>query len=269
MNRFTIFALLLLLVQPQAAFAFDHSHARWNALLEKHAHWDEKGVASTVDYTAIQKKHAELRSYLDELSAVPLKDYMGWSKPQQLAFLINAYNAFTVELILSKYPALDSIKDLGSLFSSPWKKKFFTLLNKQRHLDEIEHAMIRQPGAFDDPRIHAAVVCASIGCPGIRNEAFIADRLDEQLEDSMRRFLADRSRNRYNASEDRLEVSKIFDWYGDDFVDFRGHPAVASYLGDYAELLTENKQHQLRIKAGDTPLSYLDYDWQLNDYQGN
>jgi hypothetical protein len=249
------------------AFAFDHSHKAWNLLLQQHVYWDSKGVASTVDYAAFKRQQAELDDYLAELSAIPLTEYNGWQKPQQLAFLINAYNAFTIKLILSKYPNLESIKDLGSFFSSPWKKKFFTLLGSKRHLDEIEHDIIRQPGAFDDPRIHSAVVCASIGCPGIRNEAFVADRLEEQLEDSLRRFLSDRSRNRYDSAADRLEISKIFDWYGDDFIDFRGHPSVAAFLSDYANLLTEKKSAQLRIKAGDTPLSYLEYDWRLNDYR--
>lgn len=250
-----------------AAFAFDHSHGLLNRLLQEHVHWDEKGVASSVDYSTFQRQQSELDEYLAELSDVPLTIYNGWQKSQELAFLINAYNAFTIKLILSEYPDLDSIKDLGSFFSSPWKKTFFKLLGSERSLDEIEHAMIRQPGAFDDPRIHASVVCASIGCPGIRDEAFVADKLDEQLEDSLRRFLSDRSRNRYNAEADRLEISKIFDWYGDDFIGYRGHPSMSAFLGEYAELLTDEKESQLRIKAGDTLLEFLDYDWRLNDHR--
>lgn len=250
-----------------ATFAFDHSHATWNQLLQQYVHWDEKGVSSTVDYAALKRQPSELDKYLADVSAVSLKSYSGWQKPQQLAFLINAYNALTIKLILSKYPELDSIKDLGSLFSSPWKQKFFQLLGKRRNLDEIEHAIIRQPGVFDDPRIHAAVVCASIGCPGIRNEAFVAERIDTQLEDSLRRFLSDRSRNRYDAATDRLEISKIFDWYGDDFIGYRGSRSVSAFLGNYAELLTDEKALQLRIKAGETPLEFLDYDWRLNDYR--
>lgn len=257
---------LWLLCVP-GVFAFDHSHADWDQLLQQHVYWNAAGTASTVDYTAFKRQQGELDKYLSTLSAVSLKNYSGWQKAQQLAFLLNAYNALTIKLILSQYPDLRSIKDLGSLFSSPWKKKFFTLLGKQRNLDEIEHAMIRQPGAFDDPRIHAAVICASIGCPGIRNEAFVADRLDGQLEDSLRRFLSDHSRNRYNAETGRMEISKIFAWYGDDFVDYRGHPSVASFLGDYADLLSADKTEQLRIKAGEAPLEFLDYDWRLNDYR--
>lgn len=265
-TRFLLLIGLWLFFAP-GVFAFDHSHGDWNRLLHRHVHWDAKGVASTVDYSAIKRQQSELDSYLATLSAVSPKEYSGWQKPQQLAFLINAYNAFTIKLILSKYPALESIKDLGSFFSSPWDKKFFTLLNKKRNLDDIEHAMIRRPGAFDDPRIHAAVVCASIGCPGLRDEAFVAERIDAQLEDSLRRFLSDRRRNRYESDSDRLEISKIFDWYGDDFVGYRGHPSVSAFLGDYAELLADDKASQVRIKSGDTPLGYLDYDWRLNDYR--
>ncbi len=264
-RRWLIILALLFLSQP--GFAFDQNHSAWHGLLQRHVHWDAKGVASRVDYTAIMKERAALKAYLDELSKVTMKEYSAWSKPQQLAFLINAYNAFTIELILTEYPEVDSIKDLGSLFRSPWQKRFFSLLGTERHLDEIEHEMIRQPGVFDEPRIHVAVVCASIGCPALRDEAFVADRLEGQLEDSLRRFLADRSRNRYNSRRDTLEVSKIFDWYGDDFIGFHGHPSVAAFLGDYAEQLSDEKKHQLRLKAGDTPLDFLEYDWKLNDYR--
>ena len=248
-------------------FAFDHRHAGWDRLLKQHVHWDATGVASTVDYAAFKRQQEELDTYLAELSTVPLKEYSGWRKPQQLAFLLNAYNALTIKLILGKYPDLDSIKDLGSFFTSPWKKKFFTLLGQKRHLDDLEHAIIRAPGAFDDPRIHAAAVCASIGCPGLRNEAFVADKIDRQLEDSLRRFLSDRRRNRFNVSTGRLEISQIFDWYGDDFVGYRGHSSVAAFLSDYAELLSDDPASQQRLKAGSAPLEFLDYDWRLNDYQ--
>gem|GEM_PF-174401 len=256
---------LFLIFIASSAFAFDHSHAAWDALLKQHVHWNADGVASRVDYAALQKNPAGFNGYLQKLSAVSESEYARWSKPQQLSFLINAYNAFTIELILTRYPDLTSIKDLGSFFSSPWKKEFFILLGKERSLDDLEQGMIRQPGVFNEPRIHVALVCASIGCPGLRNEAFIAERLDEQLEDSLHRFLSDRSRNRYNPETDKLEVSKIFDWYGEDFVGFRGHPSVASFLGDYAELLAADPNDRLRLKAGDIPLEFLDYDWRLND----
>jgi hypothetical protein len=246
-------------------YASDNSHGIWDELVAQHVSWNSEGVASSVDYLAFKQQHSRLNEYLAALSAVTTAEYNSWNKSSQLAFLINAYNAFTVELILTKYPQIESIKDLGSLFSSPWKKKFFSLLGQQRSLDEIEHKFIRQPGVFDDPRIHAAVVCASIGCPGLRDEAFMADRLDVQLEDNLRRFLADRSRNRFNPKTGKLEVSKIFDWYGDDFIGFREQPSVALFLGTYAELLADDQEGRLRVAAGDAPLEFLEYDWRLND----
>ena len=204
-----LLAALTLLLITQTAFAFDHRHVEWSALLKQHVALIGNGNASQVNYAGVKTDRAALKKYLDALSAVSEADYRRWSKPQQLAFLINAYNAFTVELILTRYPDLKSIKDLGSVLQSPWKKTFFTLLGKERSLDDVEHGMIRAPGAFDELRIHAAVNCASIGCPMLRDEAFAADRLDAQLEDGMRRFLADRTRNRFDAAGNTLSVSKI------------------------------------------------------------
>ncbi len=105
-----------------AAEPFEHQHSQWDALLEKHVVWIDNGHASQVDYSTLKKERALLTSYLKVLSAVGKQTYDRWNREQQLAFLINAYNAYTVELILTRYPDLNSIKDLGSLFSSPWKK---------------------------------------------------------------------------------------------------------------------------------------------------
>ena len=262
----SLLTALFILLFSSPALAFDHNHAAWNELLQQHVQWDSKGVASQVDYAGMQRDEKKLQGYLDDLSAVYLSDFTRWNKAQQLSFLINAYNAFTVELILTEYPDLKSIKALGSFFSSPWSKQFISLLGKTRSLDEIEHEMIRAPGAYDDPRIHAAVVCASIGCPGIRDEAFVADRIDQQLEDSLRRFLSDRSRNRYNVETDRLQISKIFDWYGDDFAaGFRGHDSLAAFLGDYAEVLADDEKSRQRIAIRQAQIEFLEYDWLLND----
>lgn len=190
---------------------FDHGHSAWDALLKQHVVVAPGGNASTLRYAALRSQRGTLKDYLDALSAVSAPTYGGWSRPQQLAFLINAYNAFTVELILTRYPDLNSIKDLGSFVRSPWKKKFFRLLGQERSLDEVEHELMRASGIFDDPRIHFAVVCASVGCPKLRNEAFVAERLDSQLDDALRRFLSDRIRNRFDATHGTLAVSKIFD----------------------------------------------------------
>jgi hypothetical protein len=245
-----------------AAAAFDHAHAQWEALTKKHVVWLPGGNASQVDYDGFKSDRAALKRYLDSLSAVNPTEYDGWSKAEKLAFLLNAYNAFTVELVLTGYPELKSIKDLGSLFTSPWKKRFFSLLGQPRHLDDIEHGMIRTPGAFDEPRIHMAANCASVGCPALRDEAYTADRLEAQLEDSATRFLSDRSRNRFNPQSGRLEVSRIFDWYGKDFSARAG--SVEAWLAKYADLLAGDPAHRRLIREGKARLMFLDYDWTLN-----
>jgi len=261
----TVCTLTLCLVSL-AAQAFDHSHAAWNKLLEQHVVVNAQGTASTVRYAGLKAERAALKRYLDTLSAVKVEEYRGWSRDQKLAFLINAYNAFTVELILSKYPKLDSIKDLGTFLSSPWKQTFFTLLGKKESLDGIEHDRIRAPGAVDAPRIHAAVVCASIGCPMRRNEAYVDTRLDAQLEDQMTRFLRDRSRNRFDAASNTLFVSKIFDWYAADFTNgHRGFDSLKTSFAHYSNALSDAPAERARIKQGHYQIEYLDYDWRLND----
>jgi hypothetical protein len=262
-----VFALVFaLLCAPLVHAAFDQNHTSWDALLKKAVVVAPGGVASTVRYADIQKERSLLKSYLDSVSAVTPEEYRRWSRPQQLAFLVNAYNAFTVELILTRYPDLKSIKELGSVLQSPWKKKFFRVLGESRSLDDLEHDLIRAPGAFDDPRIHFAVVCASIGCPMLRNEAFIPDRLDAQLDDAQRRFLSDRSRNRFEPESGTLKVSKIFDWYRKDFeLGHKGFDTLKSVFSRYADRLADGPEAQVRIRAGDYKLEYLPYDWALND----
>ena len=258
--------ILLAIVFSAQAAAFDHQHADWSRLLEKHVLVSDDGYSSQVDYAAFKSARTELAAYLQQLTAVSEAEFGAWTRDRQLAFLINAYNAFTVELILTAYPDIESIRDLGGLFTSPWKKRFFKLLGKERHLDEIEHDMIRAPGRFDEPRIHVAVVCASIGCPMLRPEAFVADKLDEQLEDSMRRFLSDRSRNRFDPAGGTLQLSRIFDWYGSDFEQPEGRfTSLKRSIGIYAEQLADSSAEAQRIRDGDYRIRFLEYDWQLND----
>lgn len=263
--RCLLASLVLAWAMPAQA-AFDHRHADWDAQLKQQVVVAASGVSSTVRYAGFKAQRASLQATLATLSAVTAAEYAGWTKPQQLAFLVNAYNAFTIELILSRYPDLKSIKDLGGLFESPWKKKFFRLLGSERSLDDLEHGLIRAPGVFDDPRIHVAVVCASIGCPMLRNEAFVAERLDAQLDDAMRRFLSDRQRNRFDPANGTLAVSKIFDWYQKDFEQgHRGIDSLKTLFARYADRLADAAAAQAELRAGRYKLSYLDYDWALND----
>lgn len=266
LTRRTLIAGLAAIAWPAAAQTFDHSHAAWSALLKRHVLVLRGGQASQLRYAGMAAERAAPKAYLSALAAVDAQAFAAFSRPQQMAFLINAYNAGTVELVLTQYPRLVSIKDLGGFLSSPWKKAFVPLLGRTRTLDDIEHDMLRAPGRYDDPRIHFAVNCASVGCPALREEAFVADRLDAQLDEQTARFLADRSRNRWNTAEQRLEVSKIFDWYGEDFrAGHRGIASLAAFLARHADALADAPADRERIRAQRVSITYLDYDWALND----
>lgn len=216
-------------------------------------------MATAVDYAGMAREHALLKGYLDRLGAVREADFRRWPKKERLAFLINAYNAWTVELVLTAWPDLDSIKDLGSLLSSPWKKRFIPLLGKTRSLDDIEHKMIRAKGVYDEPRIHFAVNCASIGCPALRPGAYTAARLDSQLADATRRFLSDRTRNRL--ADGRLEVSSVFKWYGEDFDRVGG---LRVFLASQSKSLGLTNVQRQSLRDGSLDIIFLDYDWRLN-----
>lgn len=249
-----------------AAQAFDHQHAAWGALLARHVVPLRGGQASQLRYAGFAADRAALVAYLGTLAAVPRAGFDGFTKPQRQAFLINAYNAATVELVLTRYPNLPSIKDLGGLLSSPWKPQWIALLGGKVSLDDIEHGMLRRRGAYDDPRVHFALNCASVGCPMLREEAFTAERLDVQLDQQAARFMADRTRNRWNAQRSRLELSKIFDWYGEDFrLGHRGIGSLQAFAASHAERLADVPAERERIRAGQAEIVFLDYDWALND----
>ena len=248
------------------AQAQDEGHAAWTALLRKHVTPLRGGQASQVRYAGFKADRAALLAYRDRLSAVGEAAFRAFGKAQQMAFLINAYNAFTVELVLTEYPGLASIKDLGSVFSSPWKPKWIPFLGGKVSLDDIEHGMLRERGRFDDPRVHFAVNCASVGCPPLREEAFVAERLDAQLDEQALRFMSDRARNRFDAAQGRLQVSKIFEWYGDDF--HRGHRGIASlpaFMARYADSLADAPADRERVRSQRAEIGFLPYDWKLND----
>ncbi|WP_405597520.1 MULTISPECIES: DUF547 domain-containing protein [unclassified Pseudoalteromonas] len=243
-------------------------HDSWNALLNKHVVTINHNHSTEVDYAAIKREQAQLKTYLDSLTAVTQSEFDAWEKPKQLAFLINAYNAWTVELIVSnlaskEYPDLKSIKDLGSFFSSPWSKEFVPLLGKTRSLDEIEHDLIRGSGKYNDPRIHFAVNCASIGCPALREEAYTATDLESQLQEQTVRFLSDMTRNM--AQENTLSVSSIFKWYGDDFEKgFRGANTLQQFFLQYPDALKLIPAQQKALRNDDMKVKFLDYNWDLN-----
>jgi hypothetical protein len=257
MDARLIRALVLpwLLLASVAAHGFDHSHKTWDVLLKKHVVVIDGGKASQLAYKGMARDRRVLEEYLASLSAVKGEEFAGWNRAQQMAFLINAYNAFTVEKILTRYPDIRSIWDFGKIFGNPFRDGFFTLLGRKATLDWIEHDTLRP--RYKDARVHYAVNCASVGCPMLREEAYVAERLQAQLDEQAVRFLSDRSRNRFAGG--RLEVSRIFDWFKEDF-EPRG-----AYFARYAQLLADSPQDRQLIGEGRVPLAHLDYDWSLND----
>ena len=250
-----------------SAMAGEFDHSAWDHLLKQHVIVLQKGQASQVDYDGFAQDHTQLKAYLDRLSAVSRDSFDQCPKDEQLAFLINAYNAWTVELILTAWPDVESIKDLGSLFQSPWKKSFISLLGETRSLDDIEHGLIRGSGRYNDPRIHFAVNCASIGCPALRAEAFDSERLDAQLEEQTIAFLTDRSRNRLENGV--LMVSPIFKWYREDFEkEWKGVDSLTDFFAAYAMVLEPSSPDLLNLHNGEMEIEFLDYDWRLNALEG-
>ncbi|MBB1274536.1 DUF547 domain-containing protein [Psychromonas sp. SR45-3] len=238
-------------------------HADWTELLQENVAAIDNGQSTAVNYAGFKNQESALQTYLKQLSNTSRVTFDAWPKEKQLAFLINAYNAWTVEFILTEYPDLESIKDLGSLFSSPWDKEFIPLLGKKISLNDIEHGLIRGSDRYNDPRIHFAVNCASIGCPALREEAYTADKLEQQLTQQTERFLTDTSRNYIKG--DTYYMSSIFKWYGEDFEKgFRGTQSIQSFIGLYADALTLNVQQALTLKNQDFNVKFLDYNWKLN-----
>jgi len=253
--------IFVMLCVPSAHAQFDHGYAAWDTLVKKHVKWLPDNKQSRVDYAAFKAERADLKKVLDSLSAVQKAEFDAWSPAQRMAFLINAYNAFTVELILTEYPNLKSIKELGSFITSPWKKKFFKLLGEDRYLDWIEHEQLRP--LYSDPRAHGAVNCASIGCPALRDEAFTTPKLEAQLDDGMLRFMGDRTRNRMK--DGKLEVSSIFKWFREDWE--KGHKGFAKLEDVFAKdapQLTDDAGDQAKLRAKTVPITFLEYDWSLN-----
>jgi len=253
-------ALVLLLVTGPV-WGFDQSHQQWSQLLGQAVHWNGTHTESAVDYDYFLAHQRELDTYLSSLSEVNRQTFDSWSDALQLAFLINAYNAFTIKLILSRYPGLDSIKELGGLFRSAWKQEFFTLFGEEHHLDYIEHEMIRP--RYRDPRIHFALNCAARSCPPLLPEAFTEDNLERLFEQNINRFLGNRNLNSYDPGSRTLFISKLFDWYGEDFK-VAPYGSVTGFLQRHAGALGDNESMQRRLQQGKQRFGYMPYDWSLN-----
>lgn len=203
-----------------------------------------------VDYRGLATRAGELDAYIGSLGAANL-DALG--RDERLALLINAYNAFTLRLILDYYPT-DSIRDIPG--EERWDAVRWVLGSETYSLNQIEHELIRPN--FREPRIHFALVCAAVGCPPLRTEAYTGERLEEQLE-SQTRFTHDSERwVVYRPDDDVVELTSLYDWYRGDFEQVAG--SILDYVAIYREDL------RLGLQAGlDIKVRFLDYDWSLNE----
>jgi hypothetical protein len=254
-----LLAMTALLSPPAAHAALDRTHAAWTALLREHVVLlDARGAASRVDYAGFARDSKALGAYLAALADVTPAEFAALPRADQVAFLINAYNAATVELILTQYPKHASIKNYGSLFRSAWQKPFVRLLGETLTLDQIEHTRLRGPRGYGEPRVHFAVNCASISCPMLREEAYTGAKLEAQLEEQTVRFLSDRSRNRFDAKTGALRLSSILKWYRGDFAG----GDLPAFVSRYADALGADRA---TFAAEGLEIAFLDYDWRLND----
>lgn len=235
-------------IESPSSSAAPISHEIWNILLKKHV-----SATGNVNYGGFAKDQAELKKYLDLVSAnAPASS---WSTNEKLAYWINAYNAFTIQLILNNADQkITSIKDIGSkikipFVNTPWDVKFIKIGGKEMDLNNIEHGIIRKQ--FNEPRIHFALVCAAKSCPPLRNEAFVASRLSAQLDDQGKKFINDPLKNKVN-NENSAELSKILDWYSGDFK--KNGKTVIDWV---------NKYSSVKLKPN-ASLNYKEYYWDLN-----
>lgn len=223
-----------------------YSFNAWTSLLQKHV-----GKDGLVDYPGFIADKGKLQSFLATLSKNP--PAKNWTENAKIAYWLNAYNAFTIKLIVDHYP-LKSIKDLGAkhqiiFINTPWDIKFFKIGGKTMTLNRIEHRILRKE--FREPRIHFALNCASLSCPKLRREAYEGTRLDAQLTDQAKEFLSDPSRNQLTAKNPKL--SAIFSFYGKDMTKWSGKSLIA-FINQYAPIKIDEKAE----------LDYLDYNWNLN-----
>ncbi|MFZ6052377.1 DUF547 domain-containing protein [Halocola ammonii] len=217
------------------------SHEQWDKLVKKHV--TEEGY---VNYEGFIEDSVALNRYLNQLSNHHPND--SWSKNERLAYWLNAYNAFTVKLILDNWP-VESIKDIAGgipFVNTAWDVKFIEIEGEKYDLNNIEHGIIRKE--FDEPRIHFAVNCASVSCPKLRNEAYTSEELDSQLDDQARDFI---NGPKNEIKENEVRLSRLFKWYGGDFTKKMG---LKEFVNQYAEQKIGNE----------VEVEFKEYDWRLN-----
>lgn len=229
------------------------THQTFTDILQKYV------INGLVDYKGLQKDK-ELDKYLAQLSNTnPDK----LNRNEKLAFWINAYNAFTLQVVRDNYP-IESITDLHTggkiigylIGKTVWDKQFITINNKKYSLNDIEHKILRK---MNEPRIHFAVVCASISCPELRNEAFEADKIDTQLQEQTTKFLNDKTRNHFDVKNRKAYISEIFNWFGEDFG--KTDENILRFISNF---VPENISKDIQSNISNWSISFNDYDWGLN-----
>lgn len=241
----------LLFLTASGVKAMDFSD--WDSLSKKYV--APKTIAG-VPLTAVAykdlKKDPSFKQLLVKLEQFHLDELK--TREDKFSFWINVYNIMAVKMILDHYP-IESIKDAGSLFQSVWKKDVGIVAGKQRTLEEIEHQILRKMG---EPRIHAAIVCASVSCPDLRRGAYTAEGLGAQLDEQMKKFLSNPQKGmRIDTKQGRLYLSSIFDWFEEDFESKGG---VVAFISDYV-----SKDQREILQNPNLKIKYLNYNWDLNE----
>lgn len=247
LNSFAVALSCATLTSRVTAADFDQSHAIFDGVLKQYVE------NARVDYVALKAHPQDLNRYLDQVAAVSKAEFKKWSEPQQIAFLSNAYNAYTLRLIIDHYP-LKSIKDIGNVFKGPWDQPMVKLFGQTITLSTVEHKILRVD--YAEPRLHSVLVCAAKGCPPLRGEAYVATRLEEQLVDQAKQFLAESTKNRVDVAARTVYLSPIFKWYGSDFEKKSG--SVLAALKPYWPGKPAAGYEDFKIR-------YTDYDWSLNE----
>jgi hypothetical protein len=242
--QLAVFFCFLLVGTSSVVWGFEEvDHSVYGRLLGKYV---RDGV---VDYAGLKGEEEAVNQYLDQLERIDTQDL---PKNERLAFYINAYNVKAIKLVLMGYPGIKSIKDMGFVWSGPWKKQLCKIDGRLMSLDDIENKVVRPE--FQDPRTHFALNCASRSCPPLLSEPYKGDVLDRQLDSSTRAFINNPKSNYLTGNT--LHVSKIFDWYKGDFKE-----GVLSFFIKFAE---PDLKKKLQERADRIKIEYLDYDWSLN-----
>ena len=245
--------LFILLILNLNLYAFDHTYKTWDKILKKYVIKNKN--QSYVNYKNLKKNDESFKQFVNSIGEVEKEEFEKFSNNQKVAFLINSYNALTIKLIIDNYPVA-SIKDLGSFWSTPWKKKIFNLFGKKRHLDYIEHGILRK--IFKDPRLHFAVNCASLGCPSLLGYSINEQNLEKYLSVAEKNFLENREKNFYSHQEKTIYLSPIMKWYRSDFEEKFG--SLKNYI--------KNKRRLLDLKdVENVEISFSNYSWKLNDFK--